>query len=58
MNWEIIGTIVMLGIALYALVALIRFFENNSSNWRRLGHIEQMLQELTKKDVDKDESKN
>ena len=53
MNWETIGTIIACGIALYAFVALLRFFENNSSNWRRLDRIEQMLEELTKKDEDK-----
>ena len=53
MNWEIIGTIVACGIALYVFVALLRFFENNSSNWRRLDRIEHMLEELTKKDEDK-----
>ena len=58
MNWDIIGTIVALGIALYVFVALLRFFENNSSNWQRLDHIEQMLQELTKKDGDEDNTKD
>ena len=53
MNWETIGTIVVWGIALYVFVSLLRFFENNSANWQRLDHIEQMLQELTKKDEDK-----
>ena len=53
MSWEIIGTIVGWGIALYALTALLRFFENNSANWQRLGRIERMLEELTKKDEDK-----
>jgi hypothetical protein len=53
MNWDIVGTIVWWGIAIYVFVALLRFFENNSSNWRRLDRIEQMLQELTKKDEDK-----
>lgn len=56
MNWETIGTIVVWGIALYVFVALLRFFENNSANWRRLDHIEQMLQELTKKDGDEDKN--
>lgn len=58
MSWEIIGTIVGWGIALYVFVAFIRFFENNSSNWQRLDRIEQMLQDLTKKDVDEDNSKD
>ena len=53
MNWDIVGTIVGWGIAIYVFVTLLRFFENNSSNWRRLDRIEQMLQELTKKDEDK-----
>lgn len=53
MNWEIIGTIVGWGIALYVFFALLRFFENNSSNWLRLDRIERMLEELTKKDEDK-----
>jgi hypothetical protein len=35
-------------------IALLRFFENNASNWQRLDRIEQMLQELTKKDDDED----
>ena len=50
MSWELIGTIVGWGIALYVFVALLRFFENNSANWQRLDRIEQMLQDLTKKD--------
>ena len=54
MSWELVGTIVWWGIAIYVFVALLRFFENNSSNWRRLDRIEQMLQELTKKDDDED----
>lgn len=58
MNWEVIGTIVGCGIALYVFVALLRFFENNSSNWQRLDRIERMLQELTKKDVDEDKPKD
>lgn len=58
MNWEVIGTIVGWGIALYVFVALLRFFENNSSNWQRLDRIERMLQELTKKDVDEDKPKD
>ena len=58
MSWELIGTIVVWGIALYALTALLRFFENNSSNWQRLDNIEQMLQELTKKDGDEDKPKD
>ena len=58
MNWEIIGTIVVWGIALYVLVALLRFFENNSANWQRLDRIERMLEELTKKDGDEDKPKD
>ena len=58
MSWELVGTIVGWGIALYVFVALLRFFENNSSNWRRLDRIERMLQELTKKDGDEDKSKD
>lgn len=58
MNWELVGTIVVWGIALYAFVALLRFFENNSSNWRRLDRIERMLEELTKKDVGEDKPKD
>ena len=54
MSWELIGTIVGWGIALYAFFALLRFFENNSSNWQRLDHIERMLEELTNKDGDED----
>lgn len=52
MSWELVGTIVC-GIAIYVFVVLLRFFENNSSNWQRLDRIEQMLQDLTKKDEDK-----
>ena len=58
MSWELIGTIVGWCIALYVLVALLRFFENNSSNWQRLDRIEQMLQKLTKKDGDEDKPKD
>lgn len=58
MNWEIIGTIVVWGIALYAFFALLRFFENNSANWKRLDRIERMLEELTKKDGDEDKPKD
>lgn len=54
MIWELVGTIVGWGIALYVFVALLRFFENNSSNWQRLDRIERMLEELTKKDGDED----
>lgn len=54
MSWELIGTIVVWGIVLYVFVALLRFFENNASNWSRLDHIERMLEELTKKDRDED----
>ena len=54
MSWELVGTIVGWGIALYVFVALLRFFENNSSNWQRLDHVERMLEELTKKDGDED----
>lgn len=53
MSWELVGTIVGWGIALYAFFALLRFFENNSANWQRLDRIERMLEELTKKDEDK-----
>ena len=58
MSWELIGTIVGWGIALYVFVALLRFFENNSSNWQRLDRIERMLEELTKKDGDEDKPKD
>ena len=58
MSWELVGTIVGWGIALYVLVALLRFFENNSSNWKRLDRIEQMLEELTKKNGDEDKPKD
>lgn len=58
MSWELIGTIVGWGIALYVLVALLRFFENNASNWQRLDRIERMLEELTKKDGDEDKPKD
>lgn len=58
MSLELVGTIVVWGIALYVLVALLRFFENNSSNWQRLDRIERMLEELTNKDGDKDEHKD
>jgi hypothetical protein len=54
MNWDIVVTIVGWGIAIYVFIALLRFFENNASNWQRLDRIEQMLQELTKKDDDED----
>ena len=54
MSWELVGTIVGWGIALYAFIAILRFFEDNSSNWQRLDRIERMLEELTKKDVDED----
>ena len=53
MSWELVGTIVGWGIAIYVFIALLRFFENNSSNWQRLDRIERTLQELTKKDEDK-----
>ena len=49
---ELVGTIAGWGIVLYVLIALVRFFESNSSNWRRLDRIERMLHELTKKDED------
>ncbi len=52
MSWELVGTIVVWGIILYVFFALLRFFENNASNWQRLDRIERMLQELTKKDED------
>ena len=58
MSWELIGTIVGWGIALYAFIALLRFFENNSANWQRLDRIERMLEELTKKDEDGDKPKD
>lgn len=58
MSWELIGTIVVWGIALYVFVALLRFFENNSANWQRLDRIERMLEELTKKDEVEDEHKD
>ena len=54
MSWEIVGTIVVWGIVLYVFVALLRFFENNSSNWQRLDRIERMLEELTKNDGEND----
>lgn len=52
MSWELVGTIVVWGIAIYVFIALLRFFENNSANWQRLDRIERMLEELTKKDED------
>ena len=58
MSWELIGTIVGWGIALYVFVALLRFFENNSANWKRLDRIERMLEEMVKKDRDKDTDKD
>ena len=58
MSWELVGTIVGWGIALYAFFALLRFFENNSANWQRLDRIERMLEELTKKDGDEDNTKD
>lgn len=58
MNWDIVGTIVGWGIAIYVFIALLRFFENNASNWQRLDRIEQMLQELTKKDMGEDKLKD
>lgn len=58
MSWELVGTIVVWGIVLYAFFALLRFFENNSSNWQRLDRIERMLEELTKKDGDEDNPKD
>ena len=54
MSWELVGTIVVWGIILYVFFAILRFFENNASNWQRLDRIERMLQELTKKDDDED----
>jgi hypothetical protein len=57
MSWELVGTIVGWGIAIYAFFALLRFFENNASNWQRLDRIERMLEELTEKDAEKDEPK-
>jgi hypothetical protein len=58
MNWDIVGTIVVWGIVIYVFIALLRFFENNASNWQRLDRIEQMLQELTKKDMGEDKPKD
>lgn len=58
MNWDIVGTIVGWGIVIYVFIALLRFFENNASNWKRLDRIEQMLQELTKKDMGEDKLKD
>lgn len=58
MNWDIVGTIVWWGIAIYVFVALLRFCENNSANWQRLERIERMLQELTKKDMGEDKPKD
>ena len=58
MSWDVIGTIVGWGIAIYAFFALLRFFENNSANWQRLGRIERMLEELTKKDECEDKTKD
>lgn len=54
MSWELIGTIVGWGIALYVFFALLRFFGNNSSNWQRLDRIERMLEELTRKEGDEE----
>ena len=58
MSWELIGTIVGWGIALYAFFGLLRFFENNSANWQRLDRIERTLEELTKKDEGEDKPKD
>ena len=58
MSWELVGTIVVWGIVIYVFFALLRFFENNSSNWQRLDRIERMLEELTKKDGDEDKPKD
>lgn len=58
MSWELVGTIVVWGIALYVFVALLRFFENNAANWQRLDRIERMLEELTKKEGDEDKPKD
>lgn len=58
MNWELVKVIVGYGIAIYVFVAVVRFFDNNSSNWKRLDRIERMLRELTGKDVDKDCNKD
>ena len=58
MSWELVGTIVGWGIVIYVFFALLRFFENNASNWQRLDRIEQMLQELMKKDGDEDKPKD
>lgn len=54
---DIIGAIIVFGIAISALLSLVRFFENNAANWQRLDRIERMLEELTKKDEGEDEHK-
>ena len=54
MTWELVKVIVGYGIALYVFIAVVRFFDNNSSNWKRLDRIERMLGEMAKKDADKD----
>ena len=58
MSWELVGTIVGWGIVIYVFFALLRFFENNASNWQRLDRIERMLEELTKKDGNEDKPKD
>ena len=58
MTWELVKVIVGYGIALYAFIAVVRYFDNNSSNWKRLDRIERMIEELTRKDGDKDADKD
>ena len=55
MTWELVKVIVGYGIALYVFIAVVRFFDNNASNWKRLDRIERMLEEMAKKDKDKPE---
>ena len=58
MSWELVKVVVGYGIALYVFIAVVRFFDNNSSNWKRLDRIERMLEEMVKKDRDKDTDKD
>ena len=58
MTYDHIWTIVGLGIAIYVAVAVIRALENNASNWKRLDRIERMLEDLTRKDGDKNTDKD
>ena len=58
MSWELVKVVVGYGIALYVIIAVVRFFDNNSSNWKRLDRIERMLEEMVKKDRDKDTYKD